>query len=225
MDNWYYAQNGAQVGPVSQATLVQLLASGQVPVDSLVWCTGMAEWVAASTLPELSAPRVAVTQPVIGYGVGDTTYLQVDNGIRFAGFWTRFASSFIDGIITTTAMTFIGLIEGAVLTGILGSNSQAADIGKGITGLMNFVLPWLYFAFLQTSATEGSVGMMAVGIKVTNLSGGRITFGQATGRYFASLLSGCLLGIGYLMMLWSPRKQTLHDQLAGTLVIHKQPRV
>ena len=44
-------------------------------------------------------------------------------------------------------------------------------------------------------------------------------FGQATGRYFAGILSASLLGIGYMMAGGLEGKQALHDKLAETFVI------
>jgi uncharacterized RDD family membrane protein YckC len=60
---------------------------------------------------------------------------------------------------------------------------------------------------------------MALGIRVTDLDGNRIGFGKATGRYFAKILSALILGIGFLMVAFTERKQGLHDMLAGTLVV------
>ena len=51
------------------------------------------------------------------------------------------------------------------------------------------------------------------------VDGQRITFMRATGRHFAKILSGLLLLIGYLMVLWTARKQGLHDMMAKCLVV------
>jgi uncharacterized RDD family membrane protein YckC len=59
---------------------------------------------------------------------------------------------------------------------------------------------------------------MAMGLKVTDLSGQRISFARATGRHFAKFLSGMILMIGYIMAGLTARKQALHDMVAGTLV-------
>jgi uncharacterized RDD family membrane protein YckC len=48
---------------------------------------------------------------------------------------------------------------------------------------------------------------------------GRVSFGQMTGRYFASILSYLLLCVGVLMVAWTARRQGLHDMMAHTLVI------
>jgi hypothetical protein len=54
MAQWFYTKNGQQVGPVDEAELRNLLSSGQVASSELVWKDGMANWVAASTVPELA---------------------------------------------------------------------------------------------------------------------------------------------------------------------------
>jgi uncharacterized RDD family membrane protein YckC len=65
---------------------------------------------------------------------------------------------------------------------------------------------------------------MAVGIVVTDMNGGRVSFGRATGRYFGKILSSITLFIGYLMQPFTERRQTLHDMLAACLVLRKVTR-
>lgn len=61
-----------------------------------------------------------------------------------------------------------------------------------------------------------------MGIVVTDLNGNRLTFEKATGRYFAKYLSTMTLGFGYLMAVFTEKKQALHDLVAGTLVVNKR---
>ena len=77
---------------------------------------------------------------------------------------------------------------------------------------------WLYFALLESSSMQGTLGKKALGMIVTDLSGNRIGFGRATGRYFGKILSAIILGIGFIMVAFTERKQGLHDLLANTLV-------
>jgi len=42
---WYYVEAGNQAGPVSEADLDQLIASGRVGPETLVWRDGMANWL------------------------------------------------------------------------------------------------------------------------------------------------------------------------------------
>jgi uncharacterized RDD family membrane protein YckC len=78
---------------------------------------------------------------------------------------------------------------------------------------------WLYSALQESGPAQATIGKKALGLKVATLSGDRISFGQATGRFFGKYVSAIILLIGYLMMLWDDRKQTLHDKMAATLVL------
>ena len=98
---------------------------------------------------------------------------------------------------------------------VLGSWERA-----GITlALLELVIGWLYFVLLETSQKQATLGKMLVEIKVTDINGNRLGFGQATGRYFSKMISMIILGVGFLFPLWTPRKQALHDIIAGTLVL------
>ena len=57
---WYYAPAGSErQGPVTEAQLKDLLAGGQLSLTDLVWSEGMASWVAAGTVPEISGAPAA----------------------------------------------------------------------------------------------------------------------------------------------------------------------
>jgi uncharacterized RDD family membrane protein YckC len=77
---------------------------------------------------------------------------------------------------------------------------------------------WLYEALLTSSSWQATVGKKILGLKVTDEVGNRISFGRASGRYFAKILSSMLLFIGYIMAAFTDRKRALHDMLAGTVV-------
>jgi uncharacterized RDD family membrane protein YckC len=87
--------------------------------------------------------------------------------------------------------------------------------------LLRLMLNWLYFSLLESSAWQATLGKKALGLEVTDLDGNRISFGRATGRFFAKFISSIILGVGYIMAGFTEKKQALHDILAGTLVIRK----
>jgi len=82
---------------------------------------------------------------------------------------------------------------------------------------------WLYFSLQESSAQQATLGKRAVGIKVTDLEGSRISFGRATARYFSKFLSGLICAVGYVMAGFTQRKQALHDMIASTLVVRARP--
>lgn len=75
MSEWYYSKNGAQLGPVSDSEIKALLASGSLdPSTTLIWKSGMADWIPASQIPDLatsSAPAITndpYAAPSSGFG-------------------------------------------------------------------------------------------------------------------------------------------------------------
>jgi uncharacterized RDD family membrane protein YckC len=136
----------------------------------------------------------------------------------YAGFWRRVAALILDGLVLGIVTVPLNLALGG--GNDLGSNSgmyyspEASGIGTA--------LGWLYYALMESSAKQATLGKMALGIIVTDLEGRRIGFGKATGRHFAKILSALILGIGFLMVAFTQRKQGLHDILAGALVVKGQ---
>lgn len=123
--------------------------------------------------------------------------------VDYAGFWIRFVASFIDGLVLTIPNVLLSfLIEEPALASML-----------------SLLVFWPYYAFMESSEGQATIGKKVMKIKVTDLNGERITFARATGRYFAKIPSAIILLIGYLMAAFTSKKQALHDMIAGTLVL------
>jgi len=87
--------------------------------------------------------------------------------------------------------------------------------------LVVVVLQWLYYALMESSNKQATLGKLALGIIVTDMDGKRLTFGRATGRYFGKILSSLILNIGFLMAAFTEKKQALHDLIASCVVVLK----
>lgn len=85
---------------------------------------------------------------------------------------------------------------------------------------LGVILDWLYSAFFECSRRQATLGKIVLGLIVTDFHGNRISFGQASKRYFSKFISSILV-IGYLMAAFTQNKQALHDLIAHTLVIQK----
>jgi uncharacterized RDD family membrane protein YckC len=77
-----------------------------------------------------------------------------------------------------------------------------------------------YFALMESSAKQATLGKMAVGIKVGDEQGQRISGLNAVGRWFAKIISYLILFIGFIMAAFDSRKQALHDKIASTVVYY-----
>jgi uncharacterized RDD family membrane protein YckC len=146
---------------------------------------------------------------------------------RYGGFWRRgwalVLDNFIIGVVTMPLafalgipMLFLGFARERDMSPEAFGAFMATALLVGVCGM---ILNWLYFALFESSARQASLGKMALGLRVTDLDGRRLSFARASGRYFATLLSKLVLGIGFLMIAFTEKKQGLHDMLAGTLVV------
>ena len=155
--------------------------------------------------------------------------------MTYAGFWKRFAALLIDGIL-------VSMVEGILFLPVLGmfgislfsavnSESPSQIVGSVLALIaasvgwvcLTAVVSWLYYALMESSERGATVGKLALGIRVVDSNGNRISFGRASGRYFAKIISGAILMVGYLMAAFTDRKQALHDIIAGCLVINSRP--
>ncbi len=148
----------------------------------------------------------------------------VDDGpietVEYAGFWRRFAATIIDSILLNIVTMIVGLIVGIRPGMLYGEN--LVDVARprlAVFSLITVAIAWLYYTLLESSSWRATLGKMALGIRVTDMRGNRISFGRANGRYWAKILSSVILMIGYLMAAFTERKQALHDILAATLVV------
>ena len=137
-------------------------------------------------------------------------YNNKSNNIIYAGFQIRFIALIIDFII----LFLIGFAIG-VIVGILG----IFDLWESVSKVVSFVIVVTYFALMESSQKQATIGKSAMGLKVTDLNMNRITPLKAVLRYGAKIISGLIILIGYIMAGFTQKKQALHDILVGTLVI------
>lgn len=135
----------------------------------------------------------------------------VSESVSYAGFWARVLAIIIDAIILAIIGLAISFIDSA--TGF--------TLSKGVVNSLIVLISLIYFTVFESSKIQATFGKMALGIKVTDLVGNRISWLRALGRYFAKILSAVIFGIGYLMVAFTSKKQALHDMIAGTLVINE----
>ena len=145
---------------------------------------------------------------------------------QYATFWHRLGAYLIDYVIVSLVTCPMGMLTGAMgaLAEQSGEAAQAASAGATIlVYVVAIVAGWLYNALMESSSWQGTVGKRVLGIRVTDLDGNRIGFGRATGRYFGKIISSMICAVGFIMVLFTERKQGLHDMMASTLVLMGAP--
>jgi uncharacterized RDD family membrane protein YckC len=138
---------------------------------------------------------------------------------KYAGFWFRFLAYIIDSIILsfgfTIIMSFWDLLIAESFSLVENFYLLFVIYAVSIVGM------WLYYALFESSNIQATPGKLALNLKVTDLEGKKISFGQATGRHFAKIISSFIFYIGFFMIGWTAKKQGLHDKIASTYVLKK----
>lgn len=140
-------------------------------------------------------------------------------GFDYAGFWIRVGATVIDSIILGIVGAVVGFIVGAVFSGAMRNPNSQLGVVLAINGL-TFLIRAVYETFFVANYAA-TPGKMACGLQVLRADGSRLTFGRALGRFFAKILSGIILGIGFIMAAFDPEKRALHDQICDTRVVKK----
>jgi uncharacterized RDD family membrane protein YckC len=178
--------------------------------------------IAAPAAASAVSPPIAVSAPVSAR-------------LPYAGFWERLAAYLIDGLILgipfgLVVLVLIFLFGGFGMMIHRNPVDPRAAMALAAPFIMTFflgmfffvILQWLYFAGMESSVRQATIGKSVMSLRVANYEGQRISFGHATGRFFAKIVSGMIpLAIGYLMAAFTEKKQALHDLIAGTLVLRK----
>ncbi|MEI6713490.1 MAG: RDD family protein [Verrucomicrobiota bacterium] len=244
----YITRNGDQYGPYSIQDANAHIVSGSVTLDDLAWHEGLAGWIPLKTVPGIIQPTPATPPappalptappPSAGRVVHPTTTSSpkaaasvegaAGTAVKepvYAGFWIRFAALLVDMLVLVIPLQLISMVLGAVLIQGAQTAESQAELSAYVLvdDFAQLIVCWLYFALLEASAWQSTIGKKALGLKVIDEKGGRMSFGQASGRYFAKLLSTFILMAGYIMVAFTARKQGLHDRLARVYVI-KEPK-
>lgn len=146
---------------------------------------------------------------------------------NYANFGQRLAAYLIDWVLMAAVFCPLGfaLSAAGVFAAQRGGDAGqlAASGAQMIVNVISIVVGWLYYALLESSTWQGTVGKKLLGIRVTDMNGNRINFGRATGRYFSKIISGMICLIGFIMVGFTEKRQGLHDMIAGTLVLQGAP--
>ncbi len=203
---YYVYHQGQQYGPMAWEGVF----ANNFPPEAYIWTQGMSNW------QPLGSYLSQAPQPEPVYSPPQHPSQATGHTLPYAHFGHRLAAYLIDIIIVNVGAFILGGIYGVIMITLAYSNYALYMFGAYLLGI---VLVWLYFALFESGESQATPGKMILGLKVVDQQHQRITFGQATGRFFGKFISSIILFIGYLMVLWTPRRQALHDQMADTLVL------
>jgi len=143
--------------------------------------------------------------------------------VSYGGFWKRLGAYVIDWILLTIIGMVVLVVAGMYIASKgFDTENEAAILGASTAAnLVTLAISWLYYAGMESSSKQATVGKLALGMKVTDLKGEKISFLRASVRHFSKILSVLLLFIGFIMIAFTSKKQGLHDMIAGTVIVNK----
>jgi uncharacterized RDD family membrane protein YckC len=203
---WFYAQGGQQIGPREESEFEALVRSGVIRADTLVWHEGLANWQPLGALRGYPSASPAVPRA------------------HFAGFWIRLLARMIDGFILSIP-TIVLVVPLVIMLGVAARPGRLMPFGpaalmmQGVLMLIGTAVGATYETYF-VSTRGATPGKLALGLKIVRADGSPVSAGLAFGRYLAHLLSGYLLGIGYIMAAFDAEKRALHDRICETRVVY-----
>jgi uncharacterized RDD family membrane protein YckC len=187
-------------------------------------------------------------RPIVGYAVGQAggavgaaaIELPASAGVavtatNYAGFWLRLVAAILDNIILFVPVVPLWILMFASLVPEIAAARgnpmllMASMFPRLIFFVLLFVvMKWLYWALMESSNWQATVGKKALGLYVTDLEGNRVSFGKASGRFWGGRGLSNVPGVGGLYYLIdcicagvTERKQAVHDMIAGCLVMRR----
>lgn len=122
----------------------------------------------------------------------------------YASVWKRFFAFLIDAAVF------------AIIFWILSQLMSGATVP-----LVLLVIIWLYYALLESSPLQASLGKIIMNLKVVDRRGRRLTFWQATERILSKLITNITFYFGFFIAAFDKKKRTLHDRVSHSAVIIK----
>jgi uncharacterized RDD family membrane protein YckC len=219
--------DGHEYGPVTLEEIRQWCEDGRVAPGTLVWLSEDRRWLPAGARDELkwdlqspAAPPVLPPPPVA-------------EELQPAGFWVRSAAYVVDAMMMVFLVSIVtypwqaefAAIGNAALAQLKSATPDMAVIFRFWKASLLVDLPVSFVYFVGFNTLRGATpGKQMLGLRILNADGSRLTFGRAFLRHCGEWISRFTLGAGFLLVLFTPQKQALHDLLAHTRVVFRPHR-
>jgi uncharacterized RDD family membrane protein YckC len=244
---WYYVEGGRQQGPLGELEFKQKIDAGSIQSETLVWHEGMFNWQPYRTVaPEQNREALdgnsqppaafcshcgtpnasddllryegafvcATCKPAFFQKVREG--IPVSGNLLYAGFKIRLGAKLLDFLVLWVFNTTLSVLVEALA---FRKPSTTIFIGTQFTLLIFQTALGAAYTCWFLAKYGATPGKMACRLKVVTPEGTTLAFGRALGRHFAEMLSGMILGVGYLMIAFDDERRALHDRICNTRVV------
>lgn len=163
MQEWYYSNSISQFGPVSESELRTRLSNGELePATTLVWKSGMQDWIPATQVPTLN-PTAADTITDATPQTGETAAISTPSKVNIDAIasWKRgldLTFRHFETIMVTVVLYFVLLFVGSILIPLLisiimisSNDNEVLAVFGACAGLLGFHIlsTWLYLGCIR----------------------------------------------------------------------------
>ena len=213
--------DGREYGPSSLDEIREWIVDGRVAPSTKVWESDDGQWLPAAQRPELrwDLPVPNAPPPVLPSAGGISMPMPAPIPLRVAAF-------LFDIVAVGLAVWLVSLPWEARLVELYKAAFEPAapDLAAMLryyTMALGIHIPIsMAYHVGFNIAMQATPGKLLVGLRVVREDGSRLEFPRALLRFVAEPLS---LGTGYLVALFTPSGQALHDIVAGTVVVRVPP--
>ena len=230
--------DGREYGPIALNDVRDWIDDERVAPDTRVWSSEDERWLPAVERQELRwtfethlvPPSTAPAGP--GQSSSPPPFIHSVTLANRPPVLLRLAAIGCDYVLFTLALSVltspwsaqIREMNEAALRNLGGPAPDPKVVWDMLRYLVTAVLPasYLYYAALPAlfGMTPGKFVARLVVVPVED--GGPLGWGRATARWLGALLCTFTFGIGFLPMFFTPRRQGLHDLIAGTCVLRRR---
>jgi uncharacterized RDD family membrane protein YckC len=207
----YLYVNEQQVGPYTIDQLQQLFEAAQIPGETPAWYEGLTEWITLASVLESVRESSSAANPSTPEITAEE-FKPDPNCVR-----ARFTVLFWDGSFFGIVTLPISILAVYIIK----------NIAPSFEGKPGFLIGWVtaapFIAYFMSSQLQATPAMHWYRLIITDLEGRPISFSRAIVRHIVSLISYLLFFVGFIFAFFNKKHQTLHDMVAGTMVIRRPP--
>lgn len=188
---WYYVKDGNQEGPVTEGVLREMLQTGALDKETLVWSESLGEWTPAS---KVSSFHVTATSqpPPMHQPLPLQPESDVSEVVPQVRPWVRLWARMFDYALF---VFFVALIE---TTFDLPSAQRFFVQSELLLSVLTYVYSWVLMAFMEafSLSTWGTTpGKWLLETKVYGSNGNKPAFSAALSRSFLVWVRGAGMGV------------------------------
>ena len=150
----------------------------------------------------------------------------------YAGFWVRLFAGMLDCFFLLPICLILLYVfgNGEFESLKIENSSQSfeylgASAHSSFNNLITYGVGIAYAAYFLSSKKQATFGKRIMGIYVGNRDGSQLSKAKAVARAAAAILTATTLGLGFLIVIFTKEKISLHDFLCSTRVFHGKKNV